>query len=91
MGTHAWEEARVLNGVPATGAELTEAYNPLEAGLYHACSLAKGCYIGQETISKVHNANGVLSATFLHVKQNHTAIMETGTMDTTPLTSCLPS
>jgi folate-binding protein YgfZ len=33
---------------------MTEEYNPLEAGLYHAVSLSKGCYIGQETLAKVH-------------------------------------
>ena len=35
------------------GSELTEASNPLEAGLYHAISLSKGCYMGQETLAKV--------------------------------------
>jgi hypothetical protein len=63
MGSQAWEEARVLQGLQAVGAELTELYNPLEAGLYHAVSLTKGCCIGQETISKVHNTNGMLRAT----------------------------
>ena len=27
----------------------------MEAGLYHAVSLNKGCYVGQETLSKAHN------------------------------------
>lgn len=62
MGTEAWEEARILNGVPVPGRELTDLYNPLEAGLLHAVSLAKGCYVGQETLSKVHNTNGALRA-----------------------------
>ncbi len=35
------------------GQELTEEVNPLEAGLHGAVSLAKGCYIGQETLAKV--------------------------------------
>lgn len=35
------------------GAELTDEVMPLEAGLYSAVSLAKGCYIGQEIISRV--------------------------------------
>jgi tRNA-modifying protein YgfZ len=61
MGTEAWEEARIVNGVPAVGAELGEFYSPLEAGLYHAASLAKGCYVGQEAISKVYNTDGVPS------------------------------
>lgn len=58
MGSNVWEHVRVLNGVPKTGAELTEAVNPLEAGLYASVSLAKGCYIGQETLAKVYNNNG---------------------------------
>lgn len=53
MGSEAWQMARVLAGRPAPGAELTEDFNPLEAGLYHAVSVQKGCYIGQETIAKV--------------------------------------
>jgi folate-binding protein YgfZ len=53
--------ARVLAGRPAPGAELTEQYNPLEAGLYHAVSLQKGCYIGQETIAKVGSGRLVRS------------------------------
>ena len=58
MGTDVWHEARVRNGVPAPGAELTELYNPLEAGLYNCVSLAKGCYMGQETLAKLYNNNG---------------------------------
>jgi len=54
MGTDAWEVARVQAGRPRPGHELTSEYNPLEAGLYAAVSLNKGCYIGQETLAKVH-------------------------------------
>ena len=53
LGADGWEIARVLAGRPAPGRELTPDYNPLEAGLYHAVSVNKGCYIGQETIAKV--------------------------------------
>ncbi|KAF8057639.1 transferase [Scenedesmus sp. PABB004] len=59
MGEADWERLRVTQGRPAAGAELGEEYNPLEAGLSHAVSLDKGCYIGQETLAKVSNANGV--------------------------------
>ncbi|KAG7670677.1 hypothetical protein Ndes2526B_g00461 [Nannochloris sp. 'desiccata'] len=55
MGSTAWGIARVVAGRPVPGAELTEQYNPLEAGLYGAVSLNKGCYIGQETLAKVHS------------------------------------
>ncbi|KAI3429808.1 hypothetical protein D9Q98_010121 [Chlorella vulgaris] len=59
MGSDVWQMARVMAGRPAPGSELTEDFNPLEAGLYHAVSVQKGCYIGQETISKVHNLSAV--------------------------------
>lgn len=59
LGCDAFEIARVLAGRPAPGAELTDDFNPLESGLYDAVSLQKGCYIGQETLAKVHNLNAV--------------------------------
>ena len=47
------ELARIEQGVPAFGAELSESYNPLEAGLQHLVSYTKGCYIGQEVIARL--------------------------------------
>ena len=41
MGEHGWERVRILAGRPAADSELTELYNPLEAGLYHAVSVTK--------------------------------------------------
>jgi folate-binding protein YgfZ len=41
------------------GAELTEDYNPLEAGLWESISFNKGCYIGQETITRLNTYQGV--------------------------------
>lgn len=58
MGAAVWEQVRVRSGVPAVGAELTDKFNALEAGLHRAISLDKGCYVGQETLSKVTNLNG---------------------------------
>ena len=52
-GRDAMELARIEQGVPAFGAELAEAYNPLEAGLQHMVSYTKGCYIGQEVIARL--------------------------------------
>lgn len=43
---------RVEAGLPAAGAELSEAYTPLEAGMEHAVSGSKGCYPGQEVIAR---------------------------------------
>jgi folate-binding protein YgfZ len=56
MGEADWERARITQGRPAAGSELTADYNPYEAGLCHAVSLDKGCYIGQETLAKVRDS-----------------------------------
>ncbi|MEN9213682.1 MAG: hypothetical protein Q6J44_03150 [Gloeomargarita sp. DG02_4_bins_56] len=58
-GEQAWEWLRVRQGRPAVAAELTEDYNPLEAGLWHHISFNKGCYIGQETIARLNTYQGV--------------------------------
>jgi folate-binding protein YgfZ len=54
-GSDALESLRVATGVPAWGKELTEDYNPWEAGLDAAVSLTKGCYLGQEIVARLHN------------------------------------
>jgi len=59
IGTNLWETLRIIQGRPAPDAELTEDYNPLEAGLWHTISFNKGCYIGQETIARLNTYNGV--------------------------------
>lgn len=41
------------------GAEWTEQYNPLEAGLVGLVSFTKGCYIGQEVIARLDTYNKV--------------------------------
>ncbi|KAA8492233.1 putative transferase [Porphyridium purpureum] len=46
-------------GIPRADREITEAYNPLEAGLWQFVSFSKGCYCGQETIARLNTYNGV--------------------------------
>ncbi|NJO51566.1 MAG: hypothetical protein HC840_21460, partial [Leptolyngbyaceae cyanobacterium RM2_2_4] len=53
------ERLRIEQGRPMPDAELTEDYNPLEAGLWHTISFSKGCYIGQETIARLDTYKGV--------------------------------
>ena len=48
----AYESRRVELGRPRTGQELTDAFNPLEAGLAWSCAENKGCYTGQEIIAR---------------------------------------
>lgn len=59
LGENVWEHLRILAGRPAPDTELTEDYNPLEAGLWQTLSFDKGCYIGQETIARLNTYKGV--------------------------------
>lgn len=54
-----WQQLRVQQGRPFPERELTDDYNPLEAGLWDAISFDKGCYIGQETIARLNTYQGV--------------------------------
>ncbi|PZO43061.1 MAG: folate-binding protein YgfZ [Shackletoniella antarctica] len=58
-GEALWQQLRIMQGYPAPGAELTDDYNPLEAGLWQTISFDKGCYIGQETIARLNTYQGV--------------------------------
>lgn len=59
MGSTAWERLRVLHGRPTAGKELVDEFNVLEAGLWKTVSLNKGCYIGQETVTRLITYDGV--------------------------------
>ena len=45
---------RIERGIPAHPHELSEDYNPLEAGLWEFISFNKGCYIGQEVVARLN-------------------------------------
>ena len=53
VGMKAFNAALVHHGVPRHGREMSDAYNPLEAGLIGSVDFAKGCYIGQEVIARL--------------------------------------
>jgi tRNA-modifying protein YgfZ len=59
LGDRCWEQLRIQQGRPTPDRELTEDYNPLEAGLWQTISFSKGCYIGQETIARLNTYKGV--------------------------------
>lgn len=59
LGDRVWEQLRIQQGRPVPDHELTEDYNPLEAGLWQTISFNKGCYIGQETIARLDTYKGV--------------------------------
>ena len=55
VGEPAAEIVRVESGRPRFGAEMTTATIPQEAGINErAVSFTKGCYIGQETVARLH-------------------------------------
>ncbi len=54
------ESLRILAGVPRWGAELDENTLPAEAGIEErAVSYTKGCYIGQEVVSRIKSVGHV--------------------------------
>jgi folate-binding protein YgfZ len=48
-----FEDYRVSEGIPHVGTEITDEFNPLEAGLGHLINWNKGCYVGQEVIARL--------------------------------------
>jgi folate-binding protein YgfZ len=55
VGPEAVEILRVETGTPRFGAEMDAATMPAEAGIVErAVSFTKGCYIGQETVARLH-------------------------------------
>jgi aminomethyltransferase len=56
------EEARAVrieHGLPRYGEEITERHLVQEAGLLHAISFTKGCYLGQEIVERVRSRGQV--------------------------------
>lgn len=55
-GLEVWEIARVEAGRPEWGLDMDDATIPQEANFdeLHAISYTKGCYVGQETVARVH-------------------------------------
>jgi folate-binding protein YgfZ len=52
LSAESYHVLRLEAGLPASGAELTEAYTPFEVGLEAAVSGSKGCYTGQEVLAR---------------------------------------
>jgi aminomethyltransferase len=55
MGEQAFEILRIEAGLPRFARELSEAYIPLEVGLWSDVSFSKGCYTGQEIIARMES------------------------------------
>lgn len=79
MSAEAAEALRMENGIPLWGRELTEGMLAPEAGLeQQAISYQKGCYIGQEVISRVKSA-GKMNRTLTRFLLDSSSPVEAGT------------
>lgn len=65
-GSLTYHTLRVRAGRPA-GIELSDAYIPLEVGLWDEISFNKGCYTGQEIIARMES-RGKLAKTIVHLQ-----------------------
>jgi aminomethyltransferase len=54
IGRAAWNTRRIEKGRPWFGVDVTEENFPAECGLESHVSYEKGCYLGQETIARMH-------------------------------------
>jgi len=91
MGDRLWQQLRIQQGRPAPDYELTDDYNPLEAGLWNTISFEKGCYIGQETIARLNTYKGVkqrLWGVRLNGKAELGNVVQVGDEKVGKLTSC---
>ena len=59
IGESAYQALRIQNGIPEGGSELNEEYNPLEVRLQPFISSTKGCYTGQEVITRLDHYDKV--------------------------------
>lgn len=62
VGQQSVECQRIESGQPLFRCELTEKYNPIEAGLLEFISFTKGCYVGQEVIARLDSYDKVTRA-----------------------------
>ncbi len=53
VGLAAFRALRMEAGTPVYGIDIEESSTPIESSIGHAVSFDKGCYIGQEVISKM--------------------------------------
>jgi len=58
-GSDALELYRIVKGVPRFGVDLRERDLPQETGQNYALNFAKGCYIGQEIVERIHARGNV--------------------------------
>ena len=81
VGFEAVEIRRIEAGLPRYGADLDVKTLPQETGQFHALSFTKGCYIGQETVERIHSRG--------HVNRQLVGLLLEGKRDIAPNTMAL--
>lgn len=75
IGRRAYDALRIEAGLPEPGSEISDDYNPLEAGMRQAISFRKGCYVGQEVIARLDTYDKVSRhLAVLRLKDESTAV-----------------
>jgi len=59
MNTHDLQLWKINQAIPSLDREINGKNNPLELGLADLIDFKKGCYLGQETMSKINNASSL--------------------------------
>jgi folate-binding protein YgfZ len=61
IGWSAFNTARIEEGTPLLGIDITDSYLPMETGPWYtrAVAVSKGCYLGQEIVARMHAHNSV--------------------------------
>ena len=78
VGSTAVEWQRILKGLPRVGADIGERELPQETGQEYALHYAKGCYIGQEIVERIHS-RGNVNRVFSGLQIDGAAVPSSGT------------
>lgn len=60
-----WNAARILDGVGLAGVDLLPGQLPQECNMSDGVSISKGCYLGQEIMSRLENIGGVRKSLYV--------------------------
>ncbi len=64
VGEDAWNTYRIEQGIPVAPNEINDRFNPHELNLLDMVSFTKGCYIGQEVITRLKTYDKVQKQLF---------------------------
>lgn len=73
------ETARILNGKPLYGVDMTDTTLPQETQLKHALHFSKGCYLGQEIVERIRS-RGHVNKVLTRLELDGEPTEETGTV-----------